>query len=81
VRSPVATATRVGAATAGLIAGGALGNLVDRAFRGHNGFLGGSVVDFIDVQWYPVFNLADSAICVGAVLFVLVGMRQPATKS
>ena len=46
----------------GLIVGGALGNLVDRAFRGDAGFLQGAVVDFIDVQWWPVFNVADMAV-------------------
>ena len=76
-----ATTHRLGAATAGLIAGGVLGNITDRAFREGDGFFGGAVVDFIDVQWYPVFNIADSAICVGAVLFVLVGLRRPAATA
>lgn len=77
VRSPAAMSSRAGAATAGLIAGGAFGNLVDRAFRESDRFFGGAVVDFIDVQWWPVFNIADSAVCVGAVLFVVIGWRQP----
>jgi signal peptidase II len=66
-------ATRAPMAVAlGLVLGGAFGNLVDRAFRAGDGFLGGGVVDFVDLQWWPVFNLADSAIVVGAiVLFVL----------
>ena len=51
----------------GLVAGGAVGNLADRIFRGH----GGAVVDFIDLQWWPVFNLADAAICIGVVLILL----------
>ena len=68
---------RLGAVAAGLITGGAIGNLVDRAFRGDDGFLHGAVVDFIDLQWWPVFNIADSAICVGAVLLVLVSLREP----
>lgn len=42
----------------GLIAGGTLGNLVDRLRFGY-------VVDFIDLRWWPVFNVADSAICIG----------------
>jgi signal peptidase II len=50
----------------GLILGGALGNLADRALRGPG--LSGRVVDFIDVHFWPIFNLADSAIVVGAVL-------------
>ena len=65
-RSPVM------AVALGLGVGGALGNLLDRAFRAGDGFLGGGVVDFVDLQWWPVFNLADSAIVVGAIgLFLL----------
>jgi signal peptidase II len=48
----------------GLILGGALGNLVDR-------FRFGFVVDFVSVGWWPNFNLADSAICLGVVLMLL----------
>lgn len=48
----------------GLITGGALGNLIDRV-------LYGSVVDFISVGWFPVFNLADSGIVCGGILLVL----------
>jgi len=48
----------------GLIIGGALGNLIDRIIYG-------SVVDFISVGWFPVFNLADSAIVCGGILLVL----------
>lgn len=72
------TRTRSGAVAVGLIAGGALGNLSDRAFREGPGFLGGGVVDFIDLQWWPVFNVADSAIVLGAIFLVLLGSRAPA---
>ena len=52
----------------GAVLGGAIGNLVDRAFRdGGGGFLGGYVVDFVDFQWWPVFNVADMAIVCGAI--------------
>jgi signal peptidase II len=61
---------RVTAVAAGLIAGGAVGNLGDRLFRGGR-FLRGSVIDFIDFQWFPIFNVADMAIDIGGVLFVL----------
>jgi len=57
----------------GLILGGAVGNLFDRAFRGP-GFTG-EVVDFIDLHVWPVFNLADSAIVVGAVLLAVASFR------
>ena len=56
----------------GLVLGGAIGNLLDRAFRAGDGLLGGGVVDFVDLQWWPVFNLADSAIVVGALLLFVV---------
>jgi signal peptidase II len=69
---------RLGALAAGLIAGGAIGNLIDRAFRGDDGFLHGGVVDFIDLQWWPVFNIADAAVVVGALLLVVVSFRAPA---
>jgi signal peptidase II len=47
-----------------LILGGAVGNLIDRGLYGY-------VVDFIDFHWWPVFNLADSAITVGITLLAL----------
>lgn len=51
-----------------LIAGGALGNLLDRLRLGF-------VVDFIDIYWrnwhWPAFNVADSMICLGAVLLII----------
>ncbi|MFD4368792.1 signal peptidase II [Rhodococcus sp. NPDC058521] len=53
----------------GLVLGGALGNLVDRFFRAP-GFMQGHVVDFVSVGWWPVFNVADSAIVCAAVLLV-----------
>jgi signal peptidase II len=56
-----------------LILGGAVGNVIDRILYGH-------VIDFLDVfvgNWHwPAFNIADSAICVGAVLFVLDELRR-----
>ena len=61
----------------GLQLGGAVGNLLDR-------IRAGAVVDFIDVGWWPVFNLADSAIVVGiAVLMSVVVLgsdREPETR-
>lgn len=47
----------------GLLLGGALGNLIDRLSFGW-------VVDFIDLGFWPVFNLADSAIVLGVILFL-----------
>jgi len=56
-----------------LILGGAVGNVIDRIAYGH-------VIDFLDVfvgNWHwPAFNIADSAICIGAVLFVLDELRR-----
>jgi signal peptidase II len=59
----------------GLILGGAFGNLTDRAARG-DGVLSGRVVDFIDFHVWPVFNLADSAIVIGALLLAVAGIRR-----
>jgi len=57
-----------------LVLGGAIGNLIDRLFR-----TGGGVVDFIDVYYgswhWPAFNVADSAISVGAVILVWSAIR------
>jgi signal peptidase II len=57
-----------------LIMGGALGNLIDRLWLG-------MVIDFIDVHaagWHwPAFNVADSAVCVGAVLYVIFQKQLP----
>jgi len=55
---------RLRGVSVGLVLGGALGNLADRALRGHHG----SVVDFVTLTHWPTFNLADSAITVGVVL-------------
>ncbi len=52
-----------------LVLGGALGNLIDRLFRSP-GWLRGAVVDFIHLRDWPTFNVADSAITIGAVLLV-----------
>jgi signal peptidase II len=57
-----------------LVLGGALGNLSDRVFRSP-GFLHGAVVDFVRLGWWPVFNVADSAITIGAILLVAFGWR------
>ncbi|MDP2787627.1 MAG: signal peptidase II [Pseudomonadota bacterium] len=57
-----------------LILGGAVGNVIDRILYGH-------VIDFLDIYvntWHwPAFNVADSAISVGAVLLIWDGMRKP----
>jgi len=58
----------------GLIIGGAVGNLVDRLFRSPGWFRGG-VVDFIDVQWWPIFNVADICVTVGGALLLLSTLR------
>ncbi len=62
--------TRTGAVALGMILGGALGNLSDRAFRG-DGLFDGAVVDFIDVQWWPVFNIADVGVVLGVLLLLV----------
>ncbi|HHB91832.1 MAG TPA: lipoprotein signal peptidase [Thioploca sp.] len=60
-----------------LVLGGALGNLIDRVIYGH-------VIDFIDIyyqQWHwPAFNIADSAISVGAVMLVIDAILEGKSK-
>ncbi len=68
------TRGKLPAVALGLLIGGACGNLGDRLFRDH----GGAVIDFIDLQWWPIFNVADMAITVGAALLLLTGLREPA---
>lgn len=57
----------------GLIFGGALGNVIDR-------FRLGEVIDFIGVHWYqyhwPAFNVADSAICVGVAILLVISLQE-----
>jgi signal peptidase II len=53
-----------------LVLGGALGNLTDRFARAP-GFLHGYVVDFVAVGWWPLFNVADSCVTVGAIVLVV----------
>lgn len=65
------------AAALGLVAGGAAGNLVDRLARAEDGPLSGRVVDFVDLQWWPVFNVADSAIVAGVLVLVLASLVPP----
>jgi signal peptidase II len=62
------------AVTLGLLLGGALGNLQDRLWRAP-GFARGAVVDFISVPHFASFNVADSAITVGAGLALLLSLR------
>jgi signal peptidase II len=52
----------------GLVIGGAAGNLLDR-------MIGGSVVDMIHLTWWPTFNVADIAICTGALWMALASLR------
>lgn len=64
---------KLGNFAASMIIGGAMGNVIDR-------FLHGQVVDFILIYYknwyYPTFNIADSFICVGAVLLMIDGFQQ-----
>ena len=56
---------RLGIASLGFVLGGAAGNLLDRVRLQH-------VVDFLDFHFWPVFNVADIGITVGAILLVIV---------
>jgi signal peptidase II len=55
-----------------LALGGGLGNLLDRLARG-------GVTDFIDVGFWPTFNLADAAITIGVIVLLLCWWRRPET--
>lgn len=61
-----------------LVLGGVVGNSIDRIWRG-------AVVDFFDVHWYdahwPIFNVADIAICVGVGLFLLSSLLRKPRKA
>lgn len=59
--------------TLGLMIGGAAGNLVDRVFRG-------KVVDFFDLGWWPVFNVADLAIVTGVIMLIVVMILEMTRK-
>ena len=59
---------------AGLLLGGVLGNLTDRIFR-EPGFFMGHVIDWIQIPHWPVFNIADSAITIAAVIAVIQTAR------
>ena len=66
------------AVSLGLVLGGALGNLIDRIFRSP-GFLQGHVVDFVSVfgpnaEYFPIFNVADSAITIGGISLVITAL-------
>lgn len=61
------------AAAVGLIGGGAAGNFIDRVFR-EPGALHGHVVDFISVGDFAIFNIADSGITVGVVVYLIYGV-------
>jgi signal peptidase II len=56
----------------GGIVGGAVGNIVDRVQHQH-------VVDFIDLRWWPVFNVADSCITIGVLLLILTTLVRERT--
>lgn len=61
-------------AGAGLVLGGAIANVGDR-------MVGGSVVDFLDLGWWPSFNIADVALTVGCALLLVASWRAPAENA
>lgn len=74
VRTATRLRSRGWAIALGLILGGALGNLTDRLLRAP-GPLTGHVVDWIQLPYWPIFNIADSAVVCGGVLAVVVALR------
>ena len=69
-------ANRWFATAVGLVIGGSVGNVVDRLFR-NDGWFDGAVVDFIDLQWWPIFNVADIGIVVGGAILLWLTLRAP----
>ncbi|MFN8053353.1 MAG: signal peptidase II [Acidimicrobiales bacterium] len=71
----------------GAVAGGAIGNVIDRAFRApvqvagaaapKGGFMNGAVVDFVYTKFWATFNVADSCIVVGGILLAIALWRLP----
>jgi signal peptidase II len=71
----------------GIIMGGALGNIIDRLtrvgeidpFTGEvsSGFMSGAVIDFIDVQFWPIWNVADMAVVVGGIALAVLSAFAP----
>lgn len=60
-----------------LILAGIIGNLIDRVFLGH-------VIDFIDLKWWPVFNVADSSLFIGVfgtIILVIIEQIQKSSKA
>jgi signal peptidase II len=76
-RSTAGLHSRLAQVSVGLVLGGAVGNLLDRLLREGSGFLGGAVIDFIDVRFWPVWNVADMGLTIGAVLLALTASRDP----
>lgn len=62
------------AVAVGVLLGGAVGNVVDRLFRAP-GVGRGEVVDFLELPRWPIFNVADMAVVTGAVLIVLLSVK------
>jgi signal peptidase II len=65
--------TRMSKVTLGLVLGGIIGNLIDRLNQGY-------VTDFIDTSIWPIFNIADSAITVGVIMFALFSLLSSQPK-
>lgn len=64
----------------GCIAGGAFGNQIDRFLRGARWNRGG-VIDFVDVGFWPVFNIADAALSCGCIAVALLSIRRTRTDA
>jgi len=64
----------LGKLSLGLMLGGAVGNLIDRLRLGY-------VTDFIDVGFWPAFNVADSAVTVGVLIFAYALLRSLRSKT
>jgi signal peptidase II len=61
--------TTIESVSFGLIIGGGIGNILDRIFDG-------SVTDFIDPIFYPAFNIADSSIVIGIIIYLFFTIKE-----
>ncbi len=76
LRSSLRLTRPIGVICMGVVLGGAIGNLIDRAVQPGDGLFDGKVTDFIDLQWWPIFNVADIGLTVGGMVLVLVSLAR-----
>ena len=74
IRQARTMTSRAWAIALGALLGGAIGNLIDRLFR-EPGFGSGAVVDYVDVQYFAIFNLADASLTLSAIGIAVLALK------